>query len=74
MGCSGPKVIVKREVVPELPPVQLLVDIDQPVFVGRTYGDAVRFIPKLQASHQECSDRIVTIRKWSDLRRSNDGS
>lgn len=71
MGCGGAEVIVRREIVPELPPDVLLVDVDQPAFSGRTYGDAVRFIPVLQASHQMCTNQIGAVREWVESRRAD---
>ncbi len=66
-GC-GQAVVVKREIIPESPPAALLQDCERPAFQGRTYGDAVLFIPVLVAALGQCTAEKRALRQWSRLR------
>jgi hypothetical protein len=66
-GC-GTSVVVKREVIPELPPVILIQDCEQPLFNGSTYGDVVLYVPELQSAIAQCNADKQALREWRDQR------
>ncbi|WP_421228015.1 Rz1-like lysis system protein LysC [Aeromonas enteropelogenes] len=65
-ACSSqaptPITVVKR--VPVLPPAGLMPRCPEPPFTGRTFGDAVAFIPVLQGALRRCQARIDTQTHW----------
>lgn len=62
-GC-GTDYIVKREQVPELPPVNLLIPCVPPIVPVDTYGDSTAAIDPLLDALQECDDRITALNEW----------
>ena len=64
-ACSSqPLSVVQTRVVKRLPPPGLVPHCPEPDFTGSTYGDAVRFIPTLQAALRRCQTQITTLNNW----------
>ena len=64
-ACSSqPTTVVQTKVVKRLPPPGLVPHCPEPDFTGRTYGDAVRFIPTLQMALRRCQTQINTLNHW----------
>ena len=64
-ACSSqPLSVVQTRVVKRLPPPGLVPHCPEPDFTGSTYGDAVRFIPTLQAALRRCQTQITTLTNW----------
>jgi hypothetical protein len=43
----------------------------EPEFTGRTYGEAVAFIPTLQGALRHCQIQINTLKTWINTEESN---
>ena len=64
-ACSSqPQTVVQTQLVKRLPPPGLVPHCPEPDFTGRTYGDAVRFIPTLQMALRRCQTQINTLNHW----------
>ncbi|WP_421217993.1 Rz1-like lysis system protein LysC [Aeromonas enteropelogenes] len=50
--------------VPVLPPAGLMPRCTEPSFTGRTFGDAVAFIPVLQGALRRCQAQIDMQAHW----------
>ncbi|WP_458254941.1 Rz1-like lysis system protein LysC [Aeromonas hydrophila] len=64
-ACSSspsPATVVQR--VPVLPPAGLMPRCPEPPFTGRTFGEAVAFIPVLQGALRRCQAQIDTQTHW----------
>ncbi|MGV7078473.1 Rz1-like lysis system protein LysC [Testudinibacter sp. P80/BLE/0925] len=60
-GCSSEPVI-KTEYL--FPPSIYLVPCEQTAFTGKTYGDAIQYLRKVQHERDICASRIDGLIRW----------
>ena len=71
-ACSSqPTTVVKTQVIKRLPPPGVIPHCPEPDFTGRTYGDAVRFIPTLQTAMRRCKTQLDTLNHWIEQEENN---